>query len=267
MKLLSKRSALAAALSLSLVPAAANAQAWDPSGSAIATGLAIPIAGIPDSAPPLPRLGRAVLVDAASARLFMIENGQVVDSMRVIVGKPTAATPSMRSTIFYATLNPYWNVPADLTRTLIAPNVLKEGIGYLQARGYEVVSGFSRDAQVLPAESIDWQAVANGEAAVHVRQRPGPANSMGQMKFGFPNNGGIFLHDTPKKELFAEADRSLSNGCVRLEDAPRFARWLLGRDPSSVSGTPEQFVALPAAVPIVIDYLDSGASMNVAALR
>ena len=268
MKLHFTRSALAAALLLPLVPASAGAQSRDAEpGSAIATGMAIPIPGLPNRTPPVPMRGRAVVVDAASARLFMIENGAVVDSMKVIVGKPTTATPTLRSTLFYATLNPYWNVPADLTRTLIAPHVLQQGMSYLNDRGYEVVDGFSEDARVLPASSVDWQAVAAGSKKVFVRQRPGPANSMGQVKFGFPNNDGIYLHDTPKKELFAQDDRSLSNGCVRLEDAPRLARWLLGRDPQATSSSPEQFVALPGPVPIVITYFGSGAPAQVATLR
>jgi L,D-transpeptidase YcbB len=261
------RSTLAAALLLSLAPAA-SAQSWNaPRPSAIATGMAIPIAGLPERTPPVPARGRAVVVDAASARLFMVENGAVVDSMKVIVGKPATATPTLRSTLYYATLNPYWNVPADLTRTLIAPHVLQQGISYLNDRGYEVVSGFADDAAIIPASTVDWQAVAAGTKKVYVRQRPGPANSMGQVKFGFPNNDGIYLHDTPKKELFAQDDRSLSNGCVRLEDAPRLARWLLGRDPQSVSGSPEQFVALPGPVPIVITYLSGSSPAQVAALR
>ena len=261
------RRALAAALLLSLAQTPAIGQSVDQPMSAMATGLAIPIAGIPSDASPVPARGRAVLVDAASATLFMIEHGRVVDSMRVIVGKPTAATPTLRSTLYYATLNPYWNVPVDLAQSIIAPKVLEQGPAYLAERGYEVVSGFTRDADVLSPKEVDWQAVADGRAKVYVRQRPGPANSMGQMKFGFPNNDGIFLHDTPKKEMFAADNRSLSNGCIRLEDAPRFARWLLGRDPSSLSGPPEQSVALPRPVPIVIDYLDTTAAMQVAALR
>jgi murein L,D-transpeptidase YcbB/YkuD len=185
----------------------------------------------------------------------------------VIVGKPSAATPMLRSTIYYATLNPYWNVPVDLARTIIAPNVLEQGTAYLDERGYEVVTRFGRNAQVLPAASVDWQAVADGDAKVYVRQRPGPANSMGEMKFGFANNDGIFLHDTPRKALFEEADRSLSSGCVRLEDADRFAEWLLGREPTLRSDRPEQHVALPRPVPIFITYLDEGAAMQLASLR
>lgn len=215
----------------------------------------------------IPQRGRFVLVDAASARLYMIEEGRVRDSMRVIVGKPDAATPALRSSVHYATLNPYWNVPIDLAQRLIAPRVLAKGISYLRERGYEVVSTFSGDAQVLSPDTVDWNAVAEGRETVLVRQRPGPANSMGQIKFPLITGNGIFLHDTPQKELFAEAERSLSNGCVRLEDAPRFARWLFGNDPPLDAAAPEQHLALRDAVPITIAYLDSRAQMELAGLQ
>ena len=215
----------------------------------------------------IPDRGRYVLVDAASARLFMIEDGRVRDTMKVIVGKPAAATPALRSELNYATLNPYWNVPLDLVQTLIAPRVIKDGKVYLTDRGYEVVSGFGAAAQPIAPDEVDWAAVAAGTAKVHVRQRPGAANSMGQMKFSLADANGIYLHDTPKKDLFALAERNLSNGCVRLEDAPRFARWLLGDDPPLASAAPEQHVALPAAVPIAIAYLDARAQMQVAGLQ
>lgn len=215
----------------------------------------------------IPTSGRYVLVDAASARLFMIEDGRVRDSMRVIVGKPAAATPALKSVLNYATLNPYWNVPPDLAQTLIAPRVLKDGKTYLADRGYEVVARFGADAPVLPPDSVDWAAVAAGQAEVHVRQRPGPANSMGQMKFSLENANGIYLHDTPNKDLFAKTERNLSNGCVRLEDAPRFARWLLGEDPPLASSPPNRHVRIPAAVPIAITYLDSRAQMQFAGLQ
>jgi murein L,D-transpeptidase YcbB/YkuD len=215
----------------------------------------------------IPTRGRYLLVDAASARLFMMEDGRVRDTMRVIVGKPEAATPALKSMVHYATLNPYWNVPLDLAQSLIAPRVVKDGTTYLTERGYEVVSGFGAKAQVLPPESVDWKAVAAGKAEVHVRQRPGPANSMGQMKFDLAQSSGIYLHDTPKKELFAQEQRNLSNGCVRLEDAPRLARWLLGNEPPVASAPPEQHVALPRSVPITITYLDARAQMQLAGLQ
>ena len=214
----------------------------------------------------IPVHGRYVLVDAASARLYMIDDGRVQDSMRVIVGKPETPTPELKSVLNYETLNPYWHVTADLTRTLIAPNVLKLGAAYLTDRGYEILSGWGPDAEVLPPESVDWKAVAAGTAQVFVRQRPGPANSLGEFKFDLPNGDGIYLHDTPRKELFDQDTRALSHGCVRLEDAPRLAAWLLGKDPPAASA-PEQHVLLPRPVPIKISYLDTRSQMRLAALR
>ncbi len=214
----------------------------------------------------IPQRGRYVLVDAASARLFMIEDGRVKDSMRVIVGKPETPTPALKSVIHYETLNPYWHVTPDLVRTLIAPRVLKDGYAYLSERGYQVVTKWGPDGRVLSPDSVDWQAVAGGAARVYVRQLPGPANSLGQYKFDLPDGDGIYLHDTPKKELFANDQRNLSHGCVRLEDAARLARWLLGNDPPAASA-PEQHIALPRPVPITIAYLDSRAQMQVAGLQ
>ena len=214
----------------------------------------------------IPVRGPYVLVDAASARLYMIQDGRVRDSMRVIVGKPETPTPELKDVLNYETLNPSWHVTPDLAQSLIAPRVLQEGDSYLTSRGYEVVSAFASDARVLSPDSIDWKAVAAGKAHVFVRQRPGPANSLGQFKFDLPNGDGIYLHDTPKKELFALDARNLSHGCVRLEDAPRLARWLLGKDPPAAS-VPEENVPLPRPVPITISYLDSRSQLQLAALR
>ena len=266
METLFRRGALAASLFIIGFSGPALAQEWR-APLAVAAGLAIPVGPPADYRPAIPESGRFVLVDAASARLFMIENGDVIDSMRVIVGKPGAATPVLRSTLHYATLNPYWNVPPDMARSLIAPKVLKDGLSYLRDRGYQVVSSFSPMSRQIDPETVDWAAVAAGQAKVYVRQLPGPANSMGRVKFGFENDDGIFLHDTPRKELFGEAERNLSNGCVRLEDAHRFARWLLGRDPDTAIDQPEMHVALPRPVPILIAYLDRGAPMQLAAVK
>ena len=257
MKTLPRR-ILCAALALALMPAApVVAEVANPA-----------FASAPKTfSPTAAAATRSVLIDAASATLYMMENDRIVDSMKVIVGKPSAATPELKTSIAYATLNPYWHVPVDIARTLTAPNVLKHGTTYLEERGYEVVSSFGRDPQILDPNSVDWQAVADGRAIVYVRQRPGPANSMGRMKFNLLNAGGIFLHDTPMKNLFEQDDRNLSAGCVRLEDADRFARWLLGSEGPLAASSPEQQIALKRMVPVTITYLDPGAQTRLAALR
>ena len=203
-----------------------------------------------------------IMVDAAAARLYMIEDGRIADSMKVVVGKAGAntQTPMVASTIYYATLNPYWHVSSDLVRSLIAKNVLDQGLGYLKSHGYEVMPADESDDRLLDPATLDWHAVANGSLQVRVRELPGPANSMGRVKFGFPNAYDIYLHDTPVKELFAQDDRTLSHGCIRLEDAERLARWMMGRDPKADSSAPEQNVTLPTPVPIYVTYLTAQAN-------
>jgi murein L,D-transpeptidase YcbB/YkuD len=186
--------------------------------------------------------------------------------MKVIVGKPDSPTPALKSVLNYETLNPYWHVTPEMAKTIIAPRVLREGDAYLVHQGYEILSGWGPDARALPPDSIDWKAVAAGDQQVYVRQRPGPANSLGRFKFDIPDGDGIYLHDTPRKELFAQDQRNLSHGCVRLEDAPRLARWLLGKDPPEDS-VPEEHILIPRPVPITISYLDSRSQMRLAALR
>lgn len=199
--------------------------------------------------------GRHVLVDAASARLWLYENGSVRDTMKVIVGKPSEQTPMMAGYIRYAMLNPYWNVPPDLVRARIAPNVLKRGVSWLRSSRYEVTSDWTDDAPVADPKKVDWAAVAAGRQELPVRQLPGRDNAMGKMKFMLPNDLGIYLHDTPERELFGKADRRFSSGCVRVEDAARLARWLFGRTPAARSAAPEQRVDLPEPVPVYITYL------------
>ena len=198
---------------------------------------------------------RYVLVDAASARLWMYENGRVKDTMRVVVGKPDQQTPMMAGFIRHAITNPYWNVPPDLVATKIAPAVLKEGLGHLKVNRYEILSDWTENATVLSPSSIDWRAVAAGRRELRVRQLPGKTNSMGTAKFMFPNDLGIYLHDTPDKHLMKRADRQLSSGCVRLEDAARFARWLYKKPLVAPSARPEQKVELAEPVPVYITYL------------
>ena len=202
--------------------------------------------------------GRYVIVNPPAARLYMYENGQVVDSMRVVAGRPDpiAQTPMMNAYIRYVALNPYWNAPPDIAARKLAPNVLKRGRAYLNEKGYEILSSWGESGKVIDPMSIDWNGVVAGRVQVIMRQKPGPANSMGRMKFMFPNPQGIWLHDTPEKEKIEDAARLESNGCVRLEDAPRFARWLFnGQPPRAQGARPEQKVNLPVNVPIYITYL------------
>ena len=198
---------------------------------------------------------RYILVNAAQQRLYTYENGRQLDSMAVVVGKPKYPTPMMTAYVRFASLNPYWFVPPDLAAERIAPKVVKQGLGYLNDLGYQVLSDWAPNAQIIDPKTIDWKAVAAGKAEVLMRQLPGPHNSMGRMKFMFPNEAGVYLHDNPERELFKEAARLYSGGCVRLEDAARLGHWLFGRDLDWESAGTEEMVPLANPVPVYITYL------------
>lgn len=198
--------------------------------------------------------GRWVMIDANSARLFMFDGPNVTDTMKVVVGKRESQTPEMAGFLRYAIVNPYWNMPDDLVPSRITHKVMTKGPGYVAANRYEVLDGWEDDAAVLNPRKVNWQAVAAGREAIRVRQLPGPGNFMGAVKFMFPNPQGIYLHDTPERDLLAKSARQYSNGCVRLDDAQGFGRWVMGK-PLPRSKTPETRVELPTIVPLYITYL------------
>ena len=202
----------------------------------------------------LPASGRFLLVDAGASTLTLYQNGQVVDSMKVITGTKELPTPLIASYMYYITYNPYWHSPDHLVRKTIAPNVLKLGLGYFKSHGYDVVEDWSGEKVVDP-KSIDWKGAAAGTVHLKIRQDPGPLNSMGILKFPFPNPEDIYLHDTPDHEKFAKANRNLSNGCVRVEDARRLGRWLLGSEPVSPGKDAEIRVQLPTSTKIYLTYI------------
>lgn len=198
---------------------------------------------------------RYIIVNAAAQRLYMYEDGLVVDSMRVVAGKPETQTPMMNAYLRYVALNPYWNVPPETASHNLAPKVLKEGRSYFTTRGYQVFPDWSENAKPIDPMSINWKAVAAGTLEVRMRQKPGPANSMGKMKFMFPNKQGIWLHDTPVQEKIDDPARLASGGCVRLEDAARLQRWIFGTTLKPQGNAPEQKVAVPGEMPIYLTYL------------
>jgi len=139
----------------------------------------------------------------------------------------------------------------EVSGLAVGPHTVHAPISGLPCFYYRTIAWEHKDS----GRSNDWQKVADGTTEVHIRQLPGRANAMGVMKFMFPNNQGVYLHDTPQKELLTEASRMFSGGCVRLEDAPRLGRWLFGEPLSSSSSAPEQRVDLAKPVPVYITYL------------
>ena len=196
---------------------------------------------------------RHIIVNSAEARLSYFGDGAEQGSMKVVVGTAETPTPVMAGMIYFATLNPYWNVPVSLAQRNIAPAVLN-GASLGEMR-YEALSDWTEEAVVIDQNSVDWRAVVAGREQVRLRKLPGPGNAMGGVKYIFPNDLGIYLHDTPDRHLFHSDARQFSNGCVRLEDAGRLGEWFFGSPLQTSSGAPEEHILLPEPVPVYLTYL------------
>ena len=194
-----------------------------------------------------------IVVDSSSGQLWFYDAGKRAGMMKVVVGAPETQTPMLAGKLQWAILNPYWNVPDYLAQKSIAPKVLA-GRSLASLR-MEALSDWGPNPRKLTQSEIDWPAVASGSEVLRVRELPGGANSMGKVKFLFPNDEGIYLHDTPERALLGKPDRHFSNGCIRLENAGQLGQWLLHRSINTKSKTPEQAVALPVEVPVYLTYI------------
>jgi len=206
-----------------------------------------------------------IVVDASSGQLWYYGAGKRAGTMKVVVGAPETQTPMLAGKLQWAILNPYWNVPDYLAQKSIAPKVLA-GRSLASLR-MEALSDWGPNPRKLAQSEIDWPAVAAGDRLLRLRELPGGANSMGKVKFLFPNDEGIYLHDTPERDLLKKPDRHFSNGCIRLENAGALGQWLLHRPINAKSKAPEQAVALPVEVPVYLTYITAVATDRGIAFR
>ncbi|WP_266205590.1 L,D-transpeptidase family protein [Pontibacter kalidii] len=186
-----------------------------------------------------------------------------VMSMRVVVGKTMNATPIFSEKMEYVVLAPYWNVPNSIVEREIKPKMINNP-NWLDTQNMEIVTKEKDPKQVSPYD-IDWEEVTEKNFQYMVRQKPGPKNSLGQLKFLFPNEHAIYLHDTPADALFSQTDRNFSHGCVRLEKPVELAKYLLQDmpewDESSIrevmNGGEEKWITLPKKVQVYLVYFTS----------
>ena len=195
----------------------------------------------------LPRdLGnRFILVNVAGQELEVVDNDTVVMAMNVVVGKVGNETPIFSDSLEHIVVNPYWNVPKNIADEELWPIVARDP-GYLARNNYEVVS-------------------TGGQRTI--RQRPGPANALGEVKFLFPNGHDVYLHDTPADHLFSQSERAFSHGCVRVERPRELARLLLemttDRDPDYYDELAaldtEKWINVEDEIPVYILYFTAWA--------
>lgn len=203
----------------------------------------------------LPHIGRHIVVDLGTQRLWMFDGRRLDGEMKVITGATDSPTPTMASLVEEAIARPYWNIPEDLAQARIARRVLRHGTSHLDRQHLKLLSDWTDNAVEIAPDAIDWKAAAARRLSIRVRQEPGPWNMMGEMKFLIRNDQGIYLHDTPERTLFHRADRRLSAGCIRVEDWRRLADWLFDGTAPAADGPPEQTHRLPRPVPIHVLHL------------
>ena len=184
-----------------------------------------------------------VFVDIPVYHLHIMQDGASTYETRVIVGKTANQTPIFSNAIDHIVVNPYWNVPST-----IALKEMQNG----SLRGFEVV-----DSRGKPA-ALDWEGIRTNR--LRIRQPPGERNALGNIKFMFPNSHSVYLHDTPTRKLFANAERALSHGCVRVDKPLEFAdalsgdQGLSGERLKSMVGGKERSLTLKTPIPVHLTY-------------
>jgi L,D-transpeptidase YcbB len=188
------------------------------------------------------------------------ENYKVALSMSVVVGKAyDHETPVFGDTMQYVVFRPYWNVPYSIAKAEFLSRVARDP-DYLAKKGFEVVNNRQ---EVVTSGAVTTDILAQLRAGkLYIRQLPGPKNSLGLVKFIFPNSSNVYMHDTPAQEFFAKSRRDFSHGCVRLEKPADLALWVLHENPgwdmervrAAMNGTPNQQVNLAHPIPVLIVY-------------
>lgn len=200
---------------------------------------------------------RYVFVNVPAYQMQVMEGDMPALAMRVIVGDPEHPTPLFNDDMTNVVFSPNWNVPESIIRNEMLPRLVNDP-GYLERQDIQVL-GTSGD--VVDAEGVDWGDEA-AVARLHFRQEPGPKNALGLVKFVFPNQFDVYMHDTPTDSLFNKPQRALSHGCIRLENPVALAKYVLRDRPewtpekisAAMDAGHEQAVPLKEHLPVHIGY-------------
>ncbi|MCF3932168.1 L,D-transpeptidase family protein [Acuticoccus sp. M5D2P5] len=196
-----------------------------------------------------------VFVNIPKFEVTVTQNGAVTYEGRVIVGAPGTPTPIFSDEIQHMVVNPYWNVPYSIASSEMLGGIRANPSGYFARRGYEAVY----NGRVVNPASISWNR--DTLRRVRIRQKPGRNNALGSVKFMFPNEHAVYLHDTPTKHLFSRDGRALSHGCVRVDQPFEFADALLseetdlsGKALERMVGGKERWLKMAVHIPVHLAY-------------
>lgn len=202
---------------------------------------------------------RYIMVNITNFEMAVIEGNQPVLEASVVVGTSERPTPVFTGNMSYLVLNPYWHVPRSIALKDKLPQLRRDAYS-LKRQGIRIFNTLNGGGEIDPG-SVDWSQVGARNFHYQLRQDPGPGNALGRVKFMFPNEHNVYLHDTPKRGLFSRNQRTYSSGCVRVSNPIELAEYLLkstswNRETiqSAWSGKKERSVRLPENIPVHILY-------------
>ena len=200
---------------------------------------------------------RYIFVNVPAYQMQVVEGDRPALAMRVVVGDPKHTTPLFSDEMTTVVFSPMWNVPESIIRKEMVPKLVDDP-GFLERQSIEVV-GTSGEA--IDTAAVDWED-ESAVSGLHFRQEPGPKNALGLVKFLFPNQFDVYLHDTPSRSLFNKERRALSHGCIRVENPVGLAQYLLRDKPewtpekisAAMNAGQEQGVPLKHHIPVHLAY-------------
>ncbi|WP_162418966.1 L,D-transpeptidase family protein [Cyclobacterium roseum] len=200
-----------------------------------------------------------ILVNIANYSMDLIRNRDTLLHSNVIVGKSYRKTPVFNANMSYLVFSPTWTIPPTILKNDVLP-AIRKNINYLAQKNMRVID---HSGQEIDPTTVDWQQMTGANFPYLIRQNPGPQNSLGLVKFMFPNSYSVYIHDTPSRELFYREDRALSSGCIRIQKPFELAQLLLKDQPrwsderirSAMQQKTEQIVRLNQKIPVIILYL------------
>lgn len=214
---------------------------------------------------------RSIMVNIPDFTLYFIENNSIKKQIKVIVGAKKHRTPIFSNRVSNIVLNPYWNVPDSIIKKEFMSKLLRNP-NAMAGEGIEIRKGWDKDSPVISGSSINWSQYRDADAKIPFRfaQPPGAKNALGKIKFLFPNNFAVYMHDTPTKNLFDTTVRTYSHGCIRLAEPKELLKIFASFDESVnlsnankiLKGVTETNLALKNSIPVDIVYLTAWVDYN-----
>ena len=206
---------------------------------------------------------RHVIINIPDFQLYFEEDGKLIQTMRVITGKPRHPTPIFSDTVEMIVLNPYWNIPKSIIQKEMIPKLMRNP-NAMARKGIEIRAGWGRDAKKVSGGSVNWSKYRYSKTVPYrFAQIPGYKNALGKVKFLFPNKFSVYMHDTPTKHLFKKDKRAFSHGCIRLHKPRELLRTFstfndnidFDKSQKILKGKKNSYLKLQKKVPIDVVYL------------